>query len=512
MARLGERAAGAMYWNLVGKVALMVVKYAESIVLVRLLGGEQYGALAGLLNLNAMVVLFASLGLENTLLRFLPEAVARGGPAAERRLVGQAGAIRLIVSLAVAAVLYLAAEPIARLILHAPEQAVLVRVVGLMVIGLGLQNLLSRVLVARYEQRFINLLQVALTTIYLVAAALTILAGGGVLGVMICQIALYGATLVFFGRRLRTAAMPTVENTFTGSPVTVRRLFQFSGLLYLYGVLHFVFEKGMDVLLLGALRDELVQVTWYVIGYNFAFFAVSFFSAAFSEGFTLAFVSEVAASGDEAKLKRVFAVFMEYMYLFIFPILIGGLLLGGDLLRLMYGETGEGAIVPMLILFFGLGVSKMGGITANFLQALNKEKALVKARLLFGAINLALDLAFIPLWGATGAAIATTIAVVAGIVYEWTIVHRALHPDYPVAFLAKVLAASLVMGAVVWWLGNLIAWHDLLRLPVLIVAGGVVFALLLIVLRPFRREYVELIDTLPLPGKKIWLKWMTPRD
>jgi len=511
VARLGERAAGAMYWNLVGKVALMVVKYAESIVLVRLLGGEEYGALAGLLNLNAMVVLFASLGLENTLLRFLPEAVACGGPAAERRLVGQAGAIRLIVSLAAAALLFLAAEPIARLILHAPDEAVLVRVIGLMVVGLGLQHLLSRVLVARYEQRFINLLQVALTVIYVGVAAVTILAGGGVPGVLICQIVLYVATLVFFAQRLRATPAPTVEATLTGTPVTVRRLFAFSGLLYLYGVLHFVFEKGMDVLLLGALCDELVQVTWYVIGYNFAFFAVSFFSAAFSEGFTLAMVSEVAASGDETKLKRIFAVFMEYMYLFIFPILVGGLLLGGDLLRLMYGATGEGAIVPMLILFIGLSISKMGGITANYLQALNKEKALVKARLLFGAINLALDLAFIPLWGAAGAAIATTIAVVAGIVYEWTIVHRALHPDYPIAFLGKVLAASLVMGAVVWWLGNIIAWHDLLRLPVLIVAGGAVFALLLIVLRPFRREHAELIDTLPLPGKRFWLKWLTPR-
>lgn len=511
MARLGERAAGAMFWNLLGKAALMVVKYAESIVLVRLLGGEQFGALAGLINLNAMVVLFASLGLENTLLRFLPAAVGRGGTAAERRLVGQAAAIRLIVSLAAAVILYLTATPIASLILHSPQQAYLVRVVGLMVVGLSLQNLLSRVLVARYEQKFINLLQVALTTLYLAAASLTILAGGGVLGVLLCLVGLYGATLVLFLNRLRGENKLAGEMSATQAPVTMRRLFQFSGLLYLYGVLHFVFEKGMDVLLLGVLRDELVQVTWYVIGYNFAFFAVSFFSTAFSEGFTLSMVSEVAAGGDKAKLKRVFAMFIEYMYLFIFPILIGGLLLGGDLLRLMYGETGEGAIVPMLILFFGLSFSKMGGITANFLQAMNKEKALVKARLLFGAINLALDLLFIPLWGATGAAIATTIAVVAGIAYEWRIVHRELRPQYPAAFLLKVLAASGVMGAAVWWLGTLIAWHNLLRLPFLIVAGAVVFALLLILLRPFRREHADLIDTLPLPGKNVWLKWMTPR-
>jgi len=510
--RLGERAAGAMFWNLLGKIAFMVVKYAESIVLVRLLGGEEYGALAGLLNLNAMVVLFTALGLENTLLRFLPEALARGGEKAERRLVGQATVARLAVAGIAAVILWLLAEPIADLIVHDPTRAGLVRVVAVMVLGLGMQNLLSRVLVTRYEQKFINLIQVLLTTIYVAVAAVVVLLGGQVLGVLLCMIGLYLATIVFFVHRLGRENPLRIEADASRPPVSWRRLFQFSGLLYLYGVLHFVFEKGMDVLLLGALRDELVQVTWYVLGYNFAFFAVSFFSAAFSEGFTLAMVSEVAAEGDEDKLRRIFAVFMEYLYLFIIPIVIGGVLLGGDLLRLMYGEVADGAIAPMLVLLFGLAVSKMGGITANFLQALNQEKLLVKARLLFGAVNLALDLLLIPLWGATGAAVATSIAVAAGIAYEWQIVHRRLQPAYPCAFLAKVLAAGVLMGVVVWWLGGVIAWHDLLRLPVLILIGGAVFALALIVLRPFRKQHADLLATLPLPGKTIWLRWLTPRD
>lgn len=511
MAGLGERAAGAMFWNLVGKTAFMVVKYAESIVLVRLLGGEEYGALAGLLNLNAMIVLFAALGLESTLLRYLPAAVAGGGTGAERKLVGKAAALRLLFSVILAVGLWLSARPVADLILHDPQRADLVRVVSFMIIGLGLQNLLTRVLAARYEQRFINLVQVLLTTGYLAAASMVVLAGGGVFGVLLCLIGLYAVTIAAFLKRWRREN-PIAEETKADAQATSRkRMIRFSGLIYLYGILHFVFEKGLDVLLIGALRDDLVEVTWYVVGYNFAFFAVSFFSAAFSEGFTLAMISEVANTGDKEKLRRIFAVFMEYLYLFIFPIVVGGVLLGRELLHLMYGKVAAGSVVPMLVLLFGLGFSKMGGVTANFLQGLDREKTLVKARLLFGAVNLVLDLLFIPWWGALGAAVATTIAVAVGIAYEWSVVHRILRPDYPWAFLAKVLAASLVMGAVVWWVGELIDWPELLRLPVLILLGAAVFALLLILLRPFRRAHAELLATLPLPGKEIWLKFLAPR-
>jgi len=348
--RLGERAAGAMFWNLLGKIAFMVVKYAESIVLVRLLGGDEYGALSGLININGMVVMLSALGLESTLLRYLPEAITRGGPQAERRLVARSLVTRLVLSLLAALALWLLAEPFARGILHDVARAGLVRITAVMVIGLGMQNLLARVLTARYEQKFINLTQVVSTAVYLLVAAAAVLAGAGVRGVLICMVVMYFALAVLYLWRLRREHPLADEARHDAAPTTWRRMIEFSSVIYIYSLLHFVLEKGMDVLLIGRLRTELVQVTWYVLAYNFAYYAVSFFSMAFAEGFTLAMVGEVAAKGDTEKLRRIFAVFVEYLYVFIVPIMVGGLLLGGDLLRLMYGTIGEGAVVPMLVL------------------------------------------------------------------------------------------------------------------------------------------------------------------
>jgi len=158
-----------------------------------------------------------------------------------------------------------------------------------------------------------------------------------------------------------------------------------------------------------------------------------------------------------------------------------------------------------------MSLAKMGGVTANYLQALNRERVLVKARVIFGVVNFVLDVLLIPWLGALGAAIATSLATNGGVAYEWVVMHRELRPKYPWMFLVKVLAASLVMGGAIWWLGAYIAWRPLLRLPFLIFFGGAVFAAALVVLRPFRKEHIELLETLPLPFKNLWLRWLAPR-
>jgi O-antigen/teichoic acid export membrane protein len=513
MTRLGARAADAMFWNLLGKFALMLLRFLESVILVRLLGDAGYGAFSQATNLNAIVVLLAALGLENALLRFLPETVVQLGEGGERRLVHKTLLLRLAASLLAAAVLWQLAEPLAQRLLHDAARADLVKITAALVIAMGFDNLMARVLVARYEQRFINLIQAALTGAYLAGAALAIWLGGGIAQVLLCVVAMHGATAALFFWRWRRpnalAAAPTGGET----AITVGRLLSFSGYTYVYNFLQFVFQKGMDVLLLGLLLPDLAPVAWYVIAYNFVFYSVSFFSNAFSEGFSLAMVSEVAARRDMEKLRRIFAVSMEYLYLFVIPIFIGGLIVGADILRLLYPATSaRGAAAPMYVLLFGLSFSKMGAVTANFLLGLDREKTLVRLRLLFGALNFLLDLALIPWLGPLGAAIATTIAVTGGVAAEWRVAHQLVQPTYPWRFLAKTLLAGLGMGAALLWLRGPAPAALHWRVPLLLLAGTGVFVVLLALLRPFRREHAALLETLPLPWLKRWLPLLVERD
>lgn len=511
MTRLGERAAGAMYWNLLGKFALMVLRFLESIVLVRLLGENDFGAFSQTVNLNAIVVLIAAFGLESSLLRFLPAAVMSSGAAGERRLVVRAMVLRAVASAVAAAVVWLQAPWFAERLLHDSARAGLIKLVAVLLVSMGFQNLFARVMVTRYEQKFSNLIQAGLTALYLLAAAVAVKFGAGVAGVLWCQIAFNGALLVLFLRRWRRELPSHTEPAANVAPVSWRQLFQFSGYTYLYNLLNFVFQKGMDVLLLGLLLTDLAPVTWYVLAYNFVFYSVSFFSNAFAEGVPLAIVSEVAAQNDLPKLRRIYAMSIEYLYLFVLPILLGGLLLGGRLLHLFYPVgPADGATTPMLVLLVCYSLAKIGSINVNFLMGLNRERILVLIRLAFGALNFGLDLLLIPRYNALGAAIATGFSVLTGVMVEWVVVHRLLQPLYPIRFLVKVLAASLAMGAGIILLDRAIDWAPALQVPALFVAGVVVFTLMIFILRPFRREHADLLAKLPLPGKRFWLRRLIP--
>ncbi len=515
MTRLGVRAADAMFWNLLGKFALMLLRFLESIVLVRLLGDAEYGALSQAINLNALLVLVAAAGLENAVLRFVPETLAKSGEAGERRLVFHAVWLRLAVSAALAGLLWVFAPHFAKWLLHDAARVFPIRLTACLLIAMGFSNLLSRVLVARYEQRFLNLTQAALTAAYLAAVALVVKLGGGIGGALLCMIGLNAATAAVCGWRWRrpNPVAPAAPALAAEPPPTMLRMLRFSWWTYLYNFLQFFFQKGMDVALLGLLLTDPRVTTWYVVAYNLVFHAVSFFSYAFSEGFSLAMVSEVAAQGDDEKLRRIFAVSMEYLYLFIIPICLGGLLIGGDVLRLFYpAATAAGAAAPMYVLLFGLSFSKMGAITANFLMGFDREKTLVKLRLIFGAAYFALDLALIPLWQQLGPAIAMTIALSGEVAAEWVVVHRLLHPVYPWRFLAKIFAAGAGMALGLRLLRPHLPAAPYWRAPLLLAAGSVLFVFLIALARPFRREHARLLDALPLPGKARWLPWLMERE
>jgi O-antigen/teichoic acid export membrane protein len=161
-----------------------------------------------------------------------------------------------------------------------------------------------------------------------------------------------------------------------------------------------------------------------------------------------------------------------------------------------------------------MALMKFGMITSTFMGAMDQEKKLVISRAIFGSVNIALNLLFIPIFSAFGALLGTAVAVLAGLVYETSVVQRCLRPRYPLRFLARMTALSLASGAVALLLKRFIAGQNILQgtagsLLVLAGAGlpwlGLTVALF-IALRPFSPQTVEVVEKVPLPLKR----WLIP--
>jgi O-antigen/teichoic acid export membrane protein len=500
-----RRVTSAVVWNFLGKGFVLVVRFAESVILVRLLGREEYGLYGSLINLEAILVLVISLGFENALSRFVPQFRAEGDTGKIRSLLGKVFKVRTLLLIPAAAALLAGGGYISTTFYHGLLPPGLLKAVFVLVAIVSFHSLFRTVLDSFFHVKLISIVDALTQGAYILTALALLGAGYGLAGVFTALILAQGAAAAVlwsrFGRALRE--LPAAG---TGSSdVRRRRVIAYSGSLYLFGILLYVLGKGLDVLLIGVLLGDLSQVAWYMIAFNLAYYSLSVMDIAVSANFIVSLIVEANTAGNRGLLRKIFTGLFEFIYVYALPVAVGGLILAGDVVGFLYGEENRGA-ASMMVMFIGaMTVSKLSSVTSYFLVVLDKEKTLVTARLVFGAINLALALYLIPRYGAAGAVAATSVVMVGITAFEAWLVGRILSPRYSPSFIAKSVAAAALMAAVVWPAHHWWNAGPALEVPVLVAAGAAVYLLGIRVLRPFSPEVSDLLTGTNYPFRSVAL-------
>lgn len=505
---LGRKTARALYWNLIGGMASIGGRWLETIVLVWLLNTTGYGLYKSAFTLVAFVLPFTSIGLESAVGRFLPEIESSGKNS--RPLLRKVLFFRILICSVVAIGMILYARPLAKGQLHDSDLWPLVVIAAVILLVFGIRNIQYRVLVARFRQRFLNAVMVGEIFGMLIFAVLFIHFGLQVQGAMLALL-LSGLIAMAMALWKNNATHPVVQDLSKRS-ITMRRMIAFSGSFYTYNMINMILQKPFGILMIGRLHPDIQQVAYFDVAWTLAFFAVSISGKGLSEGITLTIVSEAKATGDFTRLRKIFQMLTEYTYVLSFAAVGGLIALGDDVLELFYGGKMAPALLPMLVYLPFVTFQKLGGLTANFLAALDKEKILAVGRFVTGIINLLLALWLIPIYGALGAIFSMGIATTLSILFEILLVHHYLHPSYPWLYFLKMI----LIGATVW-LGSAIVNNILpfdyliLRLAPAVITGVLIFIGGLILLKPISAENLNLAATLKLPARKWMMKLLKPR-
>jgi len=95
--------------------------------------------------------------------------------------------------------------------------------------------------------------------------------------------------------------------------------------------------------------------------------------------------------------------------------------------------------------------------------------------------------------------------------YETFLVHRLVRPKYSWGFIGKVLIASMAMGGVVWggWSLEISRSNPSFAAGFLIVIGGLVFAVMVIILKPISPENIDVLRKSNLPKKDLIFRLAT---
>ncbi|MEK9180436.1 MAG: flippase [Patescibacteria group bacterium] len=170
-------------------------------------------------------------------------------------------------------------------------------------------------------------------------------------------------------------------------------------------------------------------------------------------------------------------------YLLAIPLSFGGVVLGKEIIALLFGTEYIGGAIPFQILIFTLLINFPAAILANVIFVHGKQKHLAIYAAIGGLTNVALDILFIPRYGIIGSAIVTFIAQLASNAYLWHIARSVIKPSV-LPRLKRVIPAAIAMSVFAFGLNTL-------SVPVLLnIATSILFyfGMLLALREPIIRE------------------------
>jgi O-antigen/teichoic acid export membrane protein len=141
---------------------------------------------------------------------------------------------------------------------------------------------------------------------------------------------------------------------------------------------------------------------------------------------------------------------LELCWIFVVPLVIGGMLLAPQVIALLYGPAYASSVGPFRILVWSAALVILRQSYADSLTATGHQKLALRCAIVSASFNVGLNVLFIPRYGMLGAASATVSADVIWLVMAYSYFTREVLPQEPLPSLRAPVFAGIAMGAFLW--------------------------------------------------------------
>ena len=165
------------------------------------------------------------------------------------------------------------------------------------------------------------------------------------------------------------------------------------------------------------------------------------------------------AGKDKKAFSDLIVKSLKAIFMLSLPLTIGGVIVGFDLIDLIFGSTYHASVTTFQILLFSLVINFPIAIIGNALFAYNKQNEFIKYSTLAAGSNIAFNFLLIPIWGIEGAAISTIFTQLISNTFIWFKMKQV--NDFKLGNrLNKILLATIIMGVLVWLMQllNIAVW------------------------------------------------------
>ena len=468
------------------QLAVKVLSFGFTVLVVRQLGAEQYGQYAAVLAFGAIFVFLADLGLGVYVVREVSRwRAVPDGAGKIAAIFGDSLALRFVLSCIAATLLMGTAIVTGR-----PAEMLVALAIGAVgLIVFSVQGASESVL-AGFERLDVAALgRVVNQVIFVVLGAVALAIGAGYQGLAVASLvgAVVMATICYRAtRRLGVEVGRPRPGTWPGLLKATAPFAVIAGTLGL--------SYKFDSVLLNLTWGD-AETGHYNAAYSLVFAAV-FLSNAVNTALYPSLTRQAAS--DPASLPRVYARALRYLLALAIPIAAGGWALSDQLVPLLFGASYGPSAQALAILIWVVPLMFASELLGYIVVIRGDEKRVAKAVLTSTGVNIVCNLALVPWLGLTGAAIMTVVteAILVG-QYVWSLRAVMAEIDWTVT-LGKTILATLVMA------GLALALRGLPVMVTVTLAGGV-YGLLLLVLGVVGRDELRFLTALrrgrgqPLP-------------
>lgn len=207
-------------------------------------------------------------------------------------------------------------------------------------------------------------------------------------------------------------------------------------------------------------------------------------------------ISRSTSIGDIKLTGRYISQSLRYMLMLLIPVILMISATSADLVTLVYSSRYIEAAQPLSVLVFGLGLIAVFNVLCNIIMGSGKPGVALGIALPLLPLDIALNIALIPQYSLLGAATATTLTGLTGMVAAATYVLWRFRTLVPAKSLLKICIAS----AIVYAIALNISLSPFL-LPLLYIGLLSIYLGLLLVMKELKKEDIETFKRIiPLEG------------
>jgi O-antigen/teichoic acid export membrane protein len=461
-------------FGMAAQLAIKLLSFGFSVLIVRNLGAQDYGQYAAVLAFGALFVFIADLGLSPFMVREV--ARLRGAPDGAARapaLFGNILLLRFLLALLAATLLigsaWLTGRPI-----------VMVVAIALGTLGLVMYSAqgASEALLAGFERLDLAAgAKVAYQLVFVLAGAAALLLGVGYYGLIGAN--LLGIALMTYvcWRAVRRLGVSPGRASPVDWPGLLRASLPFGVIGFTLGL-----SYKFDSVLLNIFRGD-VETGYYNAAYNLVFSTV-----VVSNVINTALYPSLTrqAAVNPASLGAIYARALRYLLLAAIPVAVGASLLADQLVPFLYGASYAAATPALRIVIWVTPLMFVSEFLGYVVLISGNERRAARAVIVSTATNVACNLLLVPRFGFVGAAVMTVLTegVLVG-QYAWLLRADLARIDWGMVLLRPLLAALLMGGLVI----------ALRVLPLLANAalGALAYAALLVLLGVLGRDELRFV-------------------